>query len=457
MKNLSFLFLTLSFLCAMQACSDKTDDGTDAMDILVNEQMTDEGGGIEATDEEGNIISINFPPGALSDTVNVTLTILGEDTQYPIENGYIPSFTIRPEDINLYKPVEIKVKFKNQISNLEKNLLFKVRSENWLIPLCDQNFSNEENSISASTLFFGEFTEGEMSLSQLNTQFDLLLSSLDMTWKSYSLPSNPDCDTRIHKAIWDDWRETAGYFITFFKQRYLLGYYNDLEPGQNTYEEEQALICSNIIDKGAQLVLDQCIPDELCNDKDYIHTIGDMVRHMNLLGCEGSDVFNKVNERFNSILIDCGSFLTINTVLNIESDGFIVETSGVVPLTLSRNEFGAISVDGTGILTVTGEADAGGACTGEISGTTDATVTGVRDATYNFTLNIALEQYAFLTVTCPDGGPFVTPLVGGSDREVVLSKNNNFSVTIEEEFEGGLFTMDVDLDNPYTSLPDGVY
>lgn len=456
MKTLSFLFLTLLFLFAINACSDKTDDDTDAMDILVNEQLTDEGGSIEATDEEGNIISINFPPGALFDTVNVTLTILGEDTQYPIENTYIPSFTISPEDINLYKPVEIKVKFKNQISSLEKNLLFKVRSENWLVPLCDQNYSNEEKSITASTLFFGEFTEGEMSLSQLNTQFELLLNSLDMTWKSYSLPNNPDCDTRIHKAIWDDWRETAGYFITIFKQRYLLGYYNDLEPGQNSYEEEQALICSKIMDKGAELVLKECIPNDLC-DKDYTHTIGDMVRQMNLLGCEGSDVFNQVNERFNSILIDCGSFLTINTSLNIEADGFIMETSGVVPLTLSRNEFGAINVDGFGVLSVTGEANAGGGCTGEISGSTDATVTGVRDASYNFTLNIALDQYAFLTVTCPDGGPFVTPLVGGSSREVVLSKNNNFSVTIEEDVEGGTFMMDVALDNPYTSLPDELY
>lgn len=456
MKNLSFLFLILSFLFAMHACSDKTDEDTDVMDIIVNEQITDEGGSIEATDANGNVIIVSFPPGALFDTIDVTLTLLGEDKEYPVENTYIPSFTISPEDINLYKPVEVKVKFKNQISDLEKNLLFMVRSENWLVPLCEQDYSDEENSITASTLFFGEFTEGEVSLGQLNTQFELLLSSLDMTWKSYSLPDNPDCDTRIHKAIWDDWRETAGYFITIFKQRYLLGYYNDLEPGQNTYEEEQALICSKIIDKGAELVLKECIPNDLC-DKDYTHTIGDMLRQMSLLGCEESDIFNQVNERFNSILIDCSTFLTINTTLNIEGDGFIMETSGVVPLTLSKNEFGAINVDGSGVLTVDGKASAGGGCSGKISGSTDATVTGVRDASYNFTLNIALEQNAVLTVTCPDGGYFVTPLVGGSSREVVLSKNNNYSLTIEEEVEGGIFILDVVLDNPYTSLPDGLY
>ena len=140
----------------------------------------------------------------------------------------------------------------------------------------------------------------------------------------------------------------------------------------------------------------------------------------------------------------------------MESGGFQMLTSGVIPITTTTHFGQNATVVGTGNLLVTGSANAGGGCSGYIGGTTDVDVAGSRDATYTFTLTLNTYQAAVLTTVCPDGSTTKTDLKGEDVLEISLGPANNFNYVSEEEVEGGgLFMVDIDLMNPYTSLPSG--
>ncbi len=423
-------------------------------DISATADITVQGGVLQVSDESGNIVKLTFPPGAVMDTATVILTLLGEPKDLPVDERQLRTFEIKPLDISLYEPVTITIDYNAPISEIEKTALFRIRSENWLTPLSDHTYSDDNRSMTASTLILGEFAEGKMTLEEVNTQFDLLVSSLGISWESSLKAAGEEtellCDTRIHKAIWDDWRDVLGSFISFFKQRYLLGYYNDLQEGQHTYEEEQELLCTNVASMGIGSVLDQCIPDDLC-DRDYTYTIASMVHEMKLLGCEDSTV-NLLEDRFDQILLDCGSYLTVSSTLNIESGGLEIFTSGVVPITTQLNSDKTATVEGTGTLAVSGSATGGGVCYGIVSGETLVTVQGTRDAAYTYELQVFTEQDAVLTTICPDG-TVNTPLAGDDVIVITLSMANGYTFTLNEPVEGGTFMMDITLNNPYISLP----
>ncbi len=413
-----------------------------------------EGGVLQVTDESGNSIKLTFPPGAVMDTTTVTLTLLGEQKDLPIDERQLRTFEIKPLDLSLYEPVIITIEYNSPRSDIEKAALYRIRSEDWLTPLSDHKYSEDNRSVTASTLIPGEFGEGKMTLEEINTQLALLVSSLGISWESSLKAAGGEtqllCDTRIHKAIWDDWKDVLGSFISFFKQRYLLGYYNDLQEGQHTYEEEQELLCTNVASKGIGSVLDQCIPDDQC-DRDYTHTIASMVHEMKLLGCADSTV-DLLGDRYDQILLDCSSFLTVSSTLNIESGGLIIFTSGIVPITTQLNNDKTATVEGAGTLTVSGSADGGGLCSGIVSGETFVTVHGSRDAAYTFELQVFTEQDAVLTTVCPDV-TVDTPLAEDDLITITLSMANGYSYSLETPVEGGTYVLDITLDNPYISLP----
>jgi len=460
MKKKQISLLTLILACIFTACTDKMGENPDLELISADEEITIEGGTLEVTDESGNTVSIEFPPGAVMDTVQVSLTLPELEKTVPIDEKQVRVFEIRPLDINLYEPAVITIQYNTAVSDLEKAALFRVRSEDWLTPLSDHVYSGDNKSLSAKTLFLGDFAEGKMTLAQLNAQFDLLVSSMDIQWNSISgkvqKGSDSYCDTRIHKAIWDEWREVIGGFITFFKQRYLIGYYNDLPDGQLTYEEEQDRLCEEVVSKAIGDVLKQCIPEDLC-DRDYTHTISNMVLNVSLLGCEGTEAFNLLQQRFDQILIDCASYLTFHSDLDIESGGIVITTEGVVPVTLTKGDDRTATVEGMGSLKVSGKGSAGGACSSVVSGETQVSVYGSRSASFSYELTIILAQIAEMVTTCPGSPSFTTPLTGGESREVTLSTANGYSVTIEEEENGTTYVLDITLGNPYLDLPDSSY
>ena len=131
-----------------------------------------------------------------------------------------------------------------------------------------------------------------------------------------------------------------------------------------------------------------------------------------------------------------------------------ISTIGVVQLTLTADSENTASVTGNGTLDVTGSANAGGGCTGIISGETYVTVYGTRDAAYTYELDILLAQNAVLSVLCPDGSGADTPLIDGQTRNVTLSSANGYSLTVEEPGDEYEYVIDTELMNPYTDLPD---
>jgi len=448
--HIAFLVFILLSVFLIKGCSEKSDPPGDH-DLSASADIPPEGGSLQISDELGNNISVTFPEGALTETMHVTLSVAANDRNLPIEERRLPVFGIYPAGLNLYKPVEITVEYHSAVNEIEKVTLYRVRSDNWLLPLGDHSCSAGNGTVTATTVFSGDFAEGRMSLDQINTQIDRLVTAMGISWEGITPGrKNIECDTRIHKAIWDDWKETTAAFLKFFEMRMLLGYYDNLEPGQNTFEEEVELLCENVMSKGVNEVLDQCKPEDPC-DMDYSHTIAEMMQNMMLLGCEGSSAYNRLSQRFEEMLINCSSYLNITSELVIEGGEMVVSTDGVVPITLSQSSENTAQVQGNGTLSVSGSVE-GETCYGVISGTTTVNVSGTRDANYTYTLTLNLQQMAILTTICPDF-TYEVPLVGGDSRQVVLNEGNGYHVAIDEPVDGGSFNMDITLENPYIDLP----
>jgi len=420
--------------------------------------ITEEGGTLRVSDEYGNTIKVNFPSGAVMETTQVFLTLSPSDMDLPIAERRTPVFEIRPSDISLYKPVAITVEYNTTISEIKKTGLFRVRTESWLTPLSDHTYADDNNSMTATTIFLGDFAEGKMTLDQLNTQFDLLVASLGIVWdkvnKVVAMSSEVSCNTRILKAIWDDSREAIGALLTIFDARNEHGYYSDpSDPEKNTFMQDQVLLCTNVVNPGIQMVLDQCIPDDICDNKDYKHTIGDMLLEANKLGCDEGDTFNLLQERFDQMITDCGAYLEIDSELDVGPGILLMSTSGVVPLTMRTGSTGGAIIEGFGTLRLSGGGGFG-ECDSVVTGVVMAGVLGTRDGDNNYELTVLLEQCGDLTTTCPgDIGTTETPLAGSERREAILNSANGYTQTIEEPVEGGgLYTITVRLFNPTLSL-----
>ena len=425
----------------------------DRDDITATAEITGEGGELQVSDESGNVITVTFPPGAVMDTIPVTLTLLGTYTNLPIAQRQTRTFDLAPQGIKLYRPVVITMAYHAPVDEIAKAALFHVQSESWLLPVSDHSYGEDSMSIMAETLHFGTFAEGRMNMDQINAQFDLLLKDLGMTWTGTTKSAKTDkitlSDKDKHKETWEGWKKMAGGFIMFFNLKEQNGYY---DIGQNNRQEDQDKLCETVLDTAVKKVLDLPLPDDLC-DRDYTFTLASMIHDMKILGCDASPEYLRLKERFNQTLVDCASYLVINTNLDIESGGMTVLTSGTVPIYTTTHMSSNATVEGTGTLEVSGSASAGGDCYGVVTGETAVDVNGSRDAAYTFTLTLNTYQNALLTTYCDGVKQQETPLAGEGVQEVTLSLANNFTFTSEEPVEAGTFMVDVQLMNPFISLP----
>jgi hypothetical protein len=418
-----------------------------ADDEIGNEaDITVEGGTLQITDTQGNIVYLTFPFGAVLETVHVSLSFASVDMDLPIDVRQVPVFEIRPLDINLYIPAEITIKYNTAISEIEKTSIFLVQSEAWLTPLGDHTFSDDGTSVTAKTLFFGDFAEGKMTFEQINTQLDSLDLYFGMSRPAGS--NKPErvseyCDTHAHKTTWDRYRQGFRDYLRYFVL------ISGLDP--DAFNENVEWMCANIASRGVQEILDLCIPDNVC-DTDYKHAIGTMTRDMMILGCSiGNPIFPSLMERFNQILADCGSYLTILSQLEMEDGAIIVFTSGYATLTMSAWYGNTAIVHGYGACDVVGGGGYGD-CSAEVTGVTDFEVFGTRDALGNYNLTLNSMQDAIMFVVCGDLGAEV-PLAGGDTYTVNLNPGNEYTEEIKMDVEGSAFKMDIQLINPWVGLP----
>ncbi|MFO7933343.1 MAG: hypothetical protein R6U78_04590 [Bacteroidales bacterium] len=451
-----FVLLIAVLICG--GCSEDKPDPeqqpVDVEDISTSAEITPYGGELQATDESGNVVTVNFPPCALMDTTTVTLIILGTHKELPIEERQVRAFEIRSADLVLYEPALISIDYQESTEGIEGAAIFRLRSDELLVPLSDHEYPSGNSTVKAATMVPGIFAEGKMTVEQINSQLDLLESSMGITLKSTGAsPGNTNilssgCEE--YKAVWDDWAETAGGFLKFFEMRELTGYYDDLPPGERTFEEDCEKVCENIIEEGVRDVLDLGEHDDPCC-REYAQTIESMMGALMQCGSQTA-TFDRMNERYNTVHDQCHTYLDITVEVNIESQGLLIMTSGEVMITLEGTGDGEATVTGNGELTVAGTGDAGGPCTSTISGQNFVSVTGTRDAAYIYTLTLNMNQVAMMVTVCPD---FVTetPLVGGSSKEVTLGPGNGFYLFETEELDEGTANTQVTLHNPYIYVP----
>ena len=437
---------------------------TNPEDIKRTAVITVEGGIMELSDESGNRITLNFPPGAVLDSTTVSLTLWGEYINLPIEKRHLRTFEISPSDMKLYKPLEISIEYSSAIDEIQQTALFYMHSESFITPTGDLTYSDDKRMMTATTYIPGNFAEGKMTLEQVNSQFDQLISYLGISWestmKSTLEGSRPMFDGDLHKAIWDEWRANALGLLKLMDLRLGNGHYDELEEGEPTFEEEIELLCNNVVNKGVQEVLDLGFPENPC-DRDYTLTIASMLQDMMLLGCdiipkcegcEHNPEYDRLYERYEETLVDCKSYLSIFSEINIGNGAMIVSTIGVVPLTLTTSNNDKGTVTGEGTLKVSGSAN-DDPCSTTIEGVTAVDVYGTRDAAYTYVLTVETYQDAMKTEVCPHNIVIKTPMISSGSREMIFSRANDYTVNIEEPIEGGTFKMDVTLFSPYASIP----
>lgn len=448
--------LTIALLC--NGCDknepDPEQQPVDVEDISTSAEITPYGGELQATDESGNVVTVTFPPGALTDTTTVTLTILGKHRDLPIEERQIRAFEIKPGDLILYEPVTISVDYQASTDGIEGTAIFRLRSDELLVPLSDHVYPGGNTTVKATTMFPGTFAEGKMTTDQINSQIERLESSMGITLKSTGTSSgntnifSSGCE--IYKAAWDDWTETAGGFLELFRMRELTGYYNDLDPGERTFQEDCDRVCSEIIEKGVNDVLDLGEHDDPCC-REYAQTVESMMKAVIQCGIETATL-DRMNDRYDRVHDQCHTYLDITVEVNIESQKLLIMSSGEVMITLEGTGDGEAAVTGNGELTVAGSGNAGGVCSSTISGQNFVSVSGTRDAAYIYTLTLNFSQVAMMVTVCPDFAS-QTPLVGESAKEVTLGPGNGFSLSETETIDEGITVTQIFINNPYIYVP----
>jgi len=469
MKSAFNGFIVL-LIVLMIACSKESEDPPDREenpiekedkeDIITSMDIGPFGGELQVQDESGNVITVSFPPGAVMDTTSVTLTLLGKYKELPVDERQLRAFEIVPKDLSLYEPVVITIEYDMLMDEIEHAALYCMQSITWLTPLMNHDYNVAKSSLSASTLKLGEFAEGKMTLEQVITQFDLLKENLGIEWssaeKSAKLNETIYLGGSSHKKTWDDHKAFAGTVLKILELLELKKFYED-PPDGSTLEEDIKKICDKILRPGVEEVLEKGLPEDPCS-LDYTRTLGNMMADMSVHGCVENKEFEALKERYHQMLRDCQSFLSITTVLNIEEQGgsMKIESTGVAELVLTGHSGSLYVVEGNGTLHVSGDATSGDddVCTSTISGVTLVEVSGTRDPAYTYALDVYSEQNAMMTTVCPRVPQLITPMLGSGSRYINLSKSNNFTISRIEQVPNGTLQVDIQLDNPYTPLPE---
>ncbi|MCP4310718.1 MAG: hypothetical protein GY790_05610 [Bacteroidetes bacterium] len=453
-KTLIFVLLTLLWCSGCSEDDPEIQKPEDLEDISTTADITPYGGTMQLTDESGNVITLTFPPGAIRDTTTITLTLQGIHKELPVDERQIRAFDIQPSGLSLYKPAHISIQYNESISDIEESALFRIQSDQWLTPLSDHSYSDANSTITANTLILGEFSEGKMTIEQINAQLDLLIASLGISFKNAGVSATNNklssgCEE--YKAAWDNGLETALSFLKFFELREMRGYYDKLPPGEGSFEEDVQKVCSNIIEQAVAEVLKLGEPDDPCCS-DYAHSIEGMMTAMSGCGSQSS-TFDQLNDRYNAVHSGCHTYLDITTELDVGSGGLLILTTGEVMLTLTGTGDGEATVSGFGELVVAGSGSAGGECNATISGQTFVKVTGTRDAAYVYKLTVEMSQVAMMTTVCPKHVE-QTNLTGGGAQMITLGPGEGFSLSEIEMIDEGTNTTQVSLHNPYIPVPD---
>ncbi|MDX2431850.1 MAG: hypothetical protein QNK35_13015 [Bacteroides sp.] len=454
MKKASFILLIISLAlcvsCRKEENGPEDSTGTlpDGEDISITSLVTPLGGTLELEDEKGTLLKVSFPAMAVADSIEVTLHMKGSVEEQPLEMRHIRSFEILPEDLRLYEALQISLIFKEKQENLELSGLFRVPSQGRLQALGEYTWSASGDTLRASSVRTGSFTEGIMTVEEILLQVDQIYAVYNSNAKGSHSVSDAAGDIA---DAWADLHADIKSTVSFYDLLKENDFYND-NPGE--FEKDQSALCEKVVCKGVDMILKMAVPKEDPCNRDYMKTIGDMVRSMDKLGCGECKAYELARERFSQLIRDCRSYLDTDMYFEVSGDGFLSQHDhGSIEISARFDEYGVVVVEGSGELSILGEMEVD-ECSGIIEGTSTVFVYGFRDAAFNYTLNLIAEDQGNYHFTCPDGS-FVKAFTSEQNELVVeLNPGNNFTWDKDYPIDGGgVMNVYVRLFNPWAGTP----
>ena len=425
---------------------------------LYNEkEITSDGGSISIVDEYNNTIEVTFPKDVLSKATQISLGVLSEQPDLPIETRYVSAFEIKPYNTELYGSVFVRVNYENAVQDINRTVLFRKKTDSLLVPLANhEHFDNK--TVRAEAFFLGVFAEGKMSLDQINNQIDLLLASKEIDLDQKNATANArsiysTCNTEITKAIWGDWKETAFGVLKYYEDAQWLGLPLDVEIWDS--------ICTNIASAGGQMVLDRCIPEDIC-DHNYQYTIIDALDTIQRLACiQNNEVYTQLNNRYKDIVTKCikdGALVIDLSALEVTYltdpllgtpfySEIVFDVNGVVPLTIEVVNISGFAdirdkrkgvfdlVNTSGFITYNPGTSIERVCQINVSGYILVEVAGSKDSSDVYSLQVVTHHYTGQTLDCPSSPTVTSPLKHKKSRifKVVLSSENSYKDTARAE------------------------
>jgi len=449
------LFVMLSmcfFSCTKEqpGPEDPSDELPDGDDIRVSSLVTPGGGTLELEDEKGTLIRVSFPALALSDSTEVTLHLKGDLEEQPLEIRHIRSFELLPADLRLYEAMQISLIFKEKQENLELSGLFRLPSPGILQALGEYAWSDSGDTLSASSVQTGSFTEGIMSVEEILRQVDQVYSAYNSNTKGSHSVSDAAGDIA---DAWADLNSDIQSIVSFHDLLNKNDFYED-NP-DHSFQEDQREMCEKLVCKGVDLILNKPVPEEDPCNRDYVQTIGDIVDAMNMLGCDDCEAHTLAGERFSQIIRDCKSYLDTDLHFQVVNDrgSLSQHDQGLIDISARYNEYGLVVVEGTGVLPILGDIVADD-CSGWIEGSSTIFVYGFRDAGHNYKLTLLAEDAGNYHFDC--GVSFVQSFESTpTELELDLNPGNNF--TWDKDYpieEGGVMHVHVRLFNPWAGMTD---
>ena len=462
LKTLSmYKFILLLFALALTNCEDSssTDDDTQSPQegSPVETEILPEGGDLSIVDENHNTINILFPEDAVYAPTSVTLSLLSDRHDFSIETPHAVAFEIIPHDLLLYRPVSIMVNYAQPIAEVEKALILRENSDQLLIPLADHEYFKNQDGEGHSTRAFtntaGVFAEGTMSPEQVESHLNALLNLLDIKLARPGTVSIYDsCNTEINKVIWDAWKEHGNGVEELTRIATLM------QLGIQIPDEGS--ICENFLESFAQIVLEKCIPEDIC-DYNYQYIMNDALSEMQKCQNFGDDLYDTFYSRWADIRNTCikdGNLnfqLSGNLVLEISggpetpcklnmsfrSDGISVplkittiSASGFAEIDEDNDILGGVplyplSGDGT-IVYFPGNTNEK-TCSISANGFLRVEIAGSKDGADNYTISIVTHHYHDRLLICPGEPEHFYPLDHERSRifDINLNPQNDYKGT----------------------------
>jgi len=434
---------------------DDSDTPDEAISSYSEKEINSEGGSISIIDERNNIIEVTFPEDALRESTNISIGIIPEPPDFPIETRHVSAFEIKPYDTGLYKPLKIQINHGSAIQGIERTALFREKADSLLVPLANHEYwssgAGANDIIRAEAYFLGVFAEGEMSLDQINSQIDLLLDFQETRWaQRVSMAVDANCDTEKMKETWNHWKETGDGILKYTQLKQELGFYNNNEEAM---DEDFQSACNDVAGEGGQIVLDKCTPENLC-DPNYIYVISDALDTIWRLQCMvGNEVYAKLTNRFEAIATSCieEGLLTINLSASetLSSTGgptapyqaqVSTDTNGVIQLVfevtdsstgladIKDKSAGKFQAARSGSVAYFPGSPEERVCQISSDGYALVEIDGSKDSTGAYSLTIVAHVYADYNEVCSPPPNVIRPIdgIGSYTFRVVLNSGNNY-------------------------------